>query len=43
MAPYTENDVQNILINFQNRVILTTAVTQNEVLYSTLCNYGNGT
>ena len=43
MAPYTEDDVQNTLINFQNRIILATAATQNGVPRSTLCDRGNGT
>jgi hypothetical protein len=43
MAPYTENNIQNILINFQNRVVLATAATENGVPRSTLRDRGNGT
>ena len=43
MAPYTENDVQNILIDFQNGVALATAATQNGVPRSTLRDRVNGT
>ena len=43
MAPYTEDNIQNTLIDFQNGVALATAATQNGVLYSTLRNRRNGT
>ena len=43
MAPYTEDDVQNVLVDFQNGVALATAATQNGVLRSTLRDRGNGT
>ena len=43
MAPYTENDVQNIFIDFQNRVVLATVATQNGVPRSTLRNRRNST
>ena len=42
MAPYTEDDVQNALVDFQNRVALATAATQNGVPRSTLRDRGNG-
>ena len=41
MAPYTEDDVQNALIDFQNGVALATAATQNGVPRSTLHDRGN--
>ena len=41
MAPYIEDDVQNTLINFQNRITLAITATQNGVPHSTLRNCGN--
>ena len=42
MAPYMEDDVQNALIDLQNRVLLATAATQNGVPRFTLRDRGNG-
>jgi hypothetical protein len=42
MAPYTEDDVQNAFVDFQNGVVLATVATQNGVLRFILRDRGNG-